>query len=203
MSAATTAAWRAPPRRCDFFQPGARGDHAAGLGLPALRPRLAQCRDHEPPHRCADAARRAAAGGRAPRRADDGQRRAAARAAARALPRPRAASSGAAGASPLDRLISFLDRNGYSRTDTVREAGEFAVRGGIVDLFPSGAPAPLRLDFFGDTLEGLRSFDPLTQRTHRHGRGDRVEAGQRGAARRRRDPALPHALSRAVRHRRR
>jgi transcription-repair coupling factor (superfamily II helicase) len=72
---------------------------------------------------------------------------------------------GRGGRIPLERLVSFLMRNGYGRTDTVREPGEFAVRGGIVDLFPSGAPAPLRLDFFGDTLDGVRSFDPLTQRT--------------------------------------
>jgi transcription-repair coupling factor (superfamily II helicase) len=83
----------------------------------------------------------------------------------RALFRDRVLKLGRGGRIPLDRLISFLDRNGYSRTDTVREAGEFAVRGGILDLFPSGAPAPLRLDFFGDTLEGMRSFDPLTQRS--------------------------------------
>jgi len=83
----------------------------------------------------------------------------------RALFRDRVLKLGRGGHIPLDRLITFLDRNGYSRTDTVREAGEFAVRGGILDLFPSGAPAPLRLDFFGDTLEGLRSFDPLTQRS--------------------------------------
>ena len=83
----------------------------------------------------------------------------------RALFRDRVLKLGRGGRIPLDRLISFLDRNGYSRTDTVREAGEFAVRGGILDLFPSGAPAPLRLDFFGDTLEALRSFDPLTQRS--------------------------------------
>jgi transcription-repair coupling factor (superfamily II helicase) len=83
----------------------------------------------------------------------------------RAVFRDRVLRLGRGGRIPLDRLISFLDRNGYSRTDTVREAGEFAVRGGILDLFPSGAPAPLRLDFFGDTLEGLRSFDPLTQRS--------------------------------------
>jgi transcription-repair coupling factor (superfamily II helicase) len=69
------------------------------------------------------------------------------------------------GEMPRDRLISFLTRNGYGRTDTVREAGEFAVRGGIVDLFPSGARAPVRLDFFWDTIEGMRSFDALTQRT--------------------------------------
>ena len=47
----------------------------------------------------------------------------------------------------------------------MREPGEFAVRGGIVDLYPAGAAEPLRLDFFGDTLESLRSFDPLTQRS--------------------------------------
>src|SRR5271169_2255037 len=65
----------------------------------------------------------------------------------------------------LDRLQSFFRNNGYIRTDTVRESGEFAIRGGIVDLFPAGAAEPLRLDFFGDTLESARSFDPLTQRS--------------------------------------
>jgi len=65
----------------------------------------------------------------------------------------------------LDRLQSFFRNNGYIRTDTVREAGEFAVRGGIVDLYPAGAAQPLRLDFFGDTLESVRSFDPLSQRS--------------------------------------
>ena len=65
----------------------------------------------------------------------------------------------------LDRLQSFFRNNGYIRTDTVRESGEFAIRGGIVDLFPAGAAEPLRLDFFGDTLESVRSFDPLSQRS--------------------------------------
>ncbi len=65
----------------------------------------------------------------------------------------------------LDRLTSFLARNGYQRASTVREPGEFAVRGGIVDLFPPGPDQPVRLDLFGDTLEGIRSFDAGTQRT--------------------------------------
>jgi transcription-repair coupling factor (superfamily II helicase) len=65
----------------------------------------------------------------------------------------------------IDRLVSLLQTNGYVRTDTVHDAGEYAVRGGIVDLYPSGEPGPLRLDFFGDEIETLRRFDPATQRT--------------------------------------
>ncbi|MCW2394276.1 MULTISPECIES: transcription-repair coupling factor [unclassified Sphingobium] len=65
----------------------------------------------------------------------------------------------------IDRLVSLLQSNGYVRTDTVHDAGEYAVRGGIVDLYPSGEPGPLRLDFFGDEIETLRRFDPATQRT--------------------------------------
>ena len=71
----------------------------------------------------------------------------------------------AGGRIGLDRLQGFFRNNGYIRTDTVREPGEFAIRGGIVDLYPAGAAEPLRLDFFGDTLELVRSFDPLTQRS--------------------------------------
>jgi len=77
----------------------------------------------------------------------------------------RVLSLGRGGRMPLDRLQSFLRNNGYSRTETVREPGEYAVRGGIVDLWPAGAAQPIRLDFFGDTLDGLRSFDALSQRS--------------------------------------
>ncbi|WP_425456761.1 transcription-repair coupling factor [Denitrobaculum tricleocarpae] len=62
-------------------------------------------------------------------------------------------------------LQSFLASNGYIRTETVGEAGEFAIRGGIVDIFPPGAEQPVRLDFFGDEIESIRRFDPLTQLT--------------------------------------
>ena len=65
----------------------------------------------------------------------------------------------------LDRLRSFLGYNGYNRTDTVREPGEYAVRGGIVDVYPAGAASPLRLDFLGDMVENIRSFDALSQRS--------------------------------------
>jgi transcription-repair coupling factor (superfamily II helicase) len=64
-----------------------------------------------------------------------------------------------------DRLASLLAANGYSRTETVRDPGEFAVRGGLVDLFPAGEETALRLDFFGDEIESVRSFDPASQRS--------------------------------------
>ncbi len=64
-----------------------------------------------------------------------------------------------------ESLIALLQRQGYSRTDTVVDAGEYAVRGSIFDIFPSGLDAGLRLDFFGDDLETLRLFDPNTQRS--------------------------------------
>ena len=64
-----------------------------------------------------------------------------------------------------DTLVDFLTHNGFSRTGTVVDPGDYAVRGGIVDIFPPGAPAPVRLDFFGDTLESVREFDPQSQRT--------------------------------------
>ena len=67
----------------------------------------------------------------------------------------------------MDKLTAYLVANGYARSSTVREAGEFAVRGGLVDLFPPGADEPIRLDFFGDALETVRSFDPATQMTTR------------------------------------
>lgn len=65
----------------------------------------------------------------------------------------------------LSELSAWLEANGYGRTSTVRETGEYAVRGGIIDLFPPGLDEPVRLDFFGDALESIRTFDPETQRT--------------------------------------
>lgn len=62
-------------------------------------------------------------------------------------------------------LRAFLSRMGFSPAATVAEPGDFAIRGGIVDIFPPGPTGPVRLDFFGDQLDGLRRFDPETQRT--------------------------------------
>jgi transcription-repair coupling factor (superfamily II helicase) len=64
-----------------------------------------------------------------------------------------------------DELVKQLTALGYQRTDTVAEHGEFAVRGSLVDLFPSGEATALRLDFFGDEIESLRRFDPADQRS--------------------------------------
>lgn len=64
-----------------------------------------------------------------------------------------------------DHLFGFLERAGYVRTETVMEPGEYAARGGIVDVFPPGRAEPLRLDFFDVELDSLRSFDAASQRT--------------------------------------
>ncbi len=65
----------------------------------------------------------------------------------------------------LDKLTAFLAANGFNRTDTVMEPGEYAIRGGLIDLFPPGRKFPLRLDLFGDEVETIKRFDPLTQRS--------------------------------------
>ncbi|MFC3051370.1 transcription-repair coupling factor [Kordiimonas pumila] len=83
----------------------------------------------------------------------------------------------------MQALASFLAANGYNRTGQVMEPGEFAVRGGLIDIFPSGYEHPLRLDFFGDDLDTIRLFDPLDQRTI--GKADRLHL----------KPASEYALS--------
>ncbi len=66
---------------------------------------------------------------------------------------------------PTDDLARFLEANGYGRAGTVMEPGEYAVRGGIIDIFAAGQAEPVRLDLFGDTIESIRRFDPTTQRS--------------------------------------
>jgi transcription-repair coupling factor (superfamily II helicase) len=61
-------------------------------------------------------------------------------------------------------LVEALDEGGYTREDPVTAAGQMARRGGILDVFPSDADAPVRVEFFSDTVESLRRFDPDTQR---------------------------------------
>ncbi|MBC6416306.1 MAG: transcription-repair coupling factor [Rhodospirillales bacterium] len=70
-----------------------------------------------------------------------------------------------------ERLQEVFADQGYERVETASEPGEYALRGGLVDVFPAGRSAPLRLDFFGDTVESLRAYDPLTQRSTGKARG--------------------------------
>ena len=67
--------------------------------------------------------------------------------------------------APLERelLLEFLNDYGYRRSSKVMEAGEFAVRGSLIDLFPAGSDEGVRIDCFGDEVESLKRFDPLTQ----------------------------------------
>ena len=68
----------------------------------------------------------------------------------------------------LDAIVDRFASLGYLRTDRVEARGDMAVRGGIVDVFPPNATGPIRLDFWGDTLDELRSFSPTTQRSQDH-----------------------------------
>ncbi|MFY7976846.1 MAG: transcription-repair coupling factor [Brevundimonas sp.] len=64
-------------------------------------------------------------------------------------------------------LEAYFARNGYVRASTVSDRGEYAVRGGVIDVFPPGFEEPVRLDLFGAELESIRAFDPATQRSTR------------------------------------
>jgi transcription-repair coupling factor (superfamily II helicase) len=71
----------------------------------------------------------------------------------------------------MQGVTEWLELNGFVRASTVREPGEYAVRGGILDLYPPGMDMPVRLDFFGDALETIRTFDAQTQRSEEQLRG--------------------------------
>ncbi|MBP8625697.1 MAG: transcription-repair coupling factor [Syntrophorhabdales bacterium] len=66
-----------------------------------------------------------------------------------------------------EELIEYLDKNGYEPSSLVREEGEFAKRGSIIDVFPPSLPQPVRIEFLGDQIFSLRFFDPLTQRSRK------------------------------------
>jgi transcription-repair coupling factor (superfamily II helicase) len=77
-----------------------------------------------------------------------------------------AAFSIASGAErPLHGLLEHLALSGYARVPAVETAGEFAARGGVVDVWPLGRPTPVRMDYFGDVVEAVRELDPGTQRS--------------------------------------
>jgi transcription-repair coupling factor (superfamily II helicase) len=62
-----------------------------------------------------------------------------------------------------DAFRAFIAANGFERSETVMEPGEYALRGGLIDIYPPGRDDPVRIDLFGDEVERIRSFDPLTQ----------------------------------------
>jgi transcription-repair coupling factor (superfamily II helicase) len=68
-------------------------------------------------------------------------------------------------AIPLDELLDFLATAGYDKQVTCEMPGQYAVRGGIIDIFSPEAPQPIRIDLLGDTIESIRAFDPNTQRS--------------------------------------
>jgi transcription-repair coupling factor (superfamily II helicase) len=67
----------------------------------------------------------------------------------------------------LDELAEQLADAGYDRVERVEERGQFAVRGGLVDVFPTTGREPLRIELFGDEIEQIRAFSPFTQRALR------------------------------------
>ena len=67
-----------------------------------------------------------------------------------------------------EKLLGFLNENGYSRTSLVQQHGDFSVRGDIIDVFSSDLDEPVRIDFFNDMVESIRSFNPASQRTIRN-----------------------------------
>jgi transcription-repair coupling factor (superfamily II helicase) len=66
---------------------------------------------------------------------------------------------------PLEEFVAHLAGVGYTRTEMVELPGQFAMRGGIVDVFSAEAPRPVRIELLGDTVESVREFDPRTQRS--------------------------------------
>ena len=88
-------------------------------------------------------------------------------------------------------LAEALALAGYERVERVEERGQFAVRGGLVDVFPTTGREPLRIELFGDEIEPIRAFSPFTQRALRAGRRGDDLPGRRAAARPRRADAGP------------
>ena len=92
----------------------------------------------------------------------------------------------------IDGLAEHLALAGYERVDRVEERGQFAVRGGLVDVFPSTGREPLRVELFGDEIEQIRAFSPFTQRAlHRSRSGSGVPGRASVAATSRRADARP------------
>ena len=131
------------------------------MGLPALRSRFAECVDLRTSHDRFGAARQITlVRGEASPAVDHDRRRTSESAATGARRQGHVLGRAPGNAIDIDKLVEWLEINGFTRNATVRDTGDYAVRGGIVDLFAPALAEPIRLDFFGDTLESIRSFDP-------------------------------------------
>ncbi len=98
-----------------------------------------------------------------------------------------------------EQLARFLEANGYGRASTVMEPGEYAMRGGIIDIFPAGEAEPVRIDLFGDTVESIRTFDPATQRSAAKRQHLILRPVSEVPLDKDFDHPVPHRLARAVR----
>ncbi len=74
---------------------------------------------------------------------------------------------------PFKELLDHLELMGYQRRPTASDKGEFAVRGGIIDIFPVSSPDPFRIEFWGDDIESIRTYDPVGQKST--GSAERVD----------------------------
>ena len=90
------------------------------------------------------------------------------------------------------RCSNISSTAGYKREMLVEGVGQFAVRGAVVDIYPFGAPQPVRLEFFGEDVESLRTFDPSTQKSTGEIDSDHAD-GRRSRARKTGAPARPSA----------
>ena len=123
------------------------------------------------------------------------------------MPRARSSST-RGGRQPFQELLERLRGLDYDSEAVCESPGHYAVRGGIIDVYPVTATEPYRLDFFGDEIEDIRAFDPVTQRSGARVERISVAASPRVQAGVRQDrhlrlpgPALPHRLHRARRPR--
>ena len=200
--------------RARLLRAGHRGSGIPGLGLFALRSGLAARGRGGAAH---DGARAACApslpsraGGLTAREGREGARERPAvllttvnailqRVPAREMVARQSLAAAPGNLLPMAGVTQWLELNGFNRAATVREAGDYAVRGGIVDLFAPGMDAPVRLDFFGDTLESIRSFDPETQRTTAELRALDLVPMAEFQLTTRDDPAVSHRLRRGLR----
>ena len=183
-----------------FAAPEIEALYLPALGLPALRSRLAQCGDFSAAHDGAGAAARR----RAARRSGRACSSMTVNAIAATRPAEAFVAAAAFSAAPGNSVNMTNSRSGWRPTvfrarPSCAMSATMRMRGGILDLWAPGAPAPIRLDFFGDTLELIRSFDPETQRTRRPAPRARFGADERGAAHDRDDPPLSPRLRRRIR----